>query len=119
MKRKNSLGHLTPSICEAAFEEYAKLDDTLSELILKNRIGVRHFIILSFICDQESLNAEQICQILGLPMTKTQHYIDHLVEANMVELDGTDGHSEASRPMHLTPFGKLVVTRVHDHQDTL
>jgi hypothetical protein len=119
MKRKNPLGHLTPSICEAAFEEYAKYDDTLSELIHKARLEVRHFIILSFICDQESLSAEQVCQILGLPMTKTQHLIDHLVDAKMVELDSTDGHSDASQPMHLTTFGKLVVMRVHDQQGAL
>lgn len=117
MNRKSPLGHLTPSICEAVFDEYAKHDDSLAEQILKSRIEVRHFIILSFICDQESLSIEQISQILGLPMTKTRHYIDHLVDAKMVELGDIDDHSEVSRPMHLTPFGKLVVMRVHNHQD--
>jgi predicted HTH transcriptional regulator len=119
MNKKSPLGHLTPSICEAAFEEYAKQDDTLTELILKNRIEVRHFIILSFICDQEELSTEQIVQILGISLTRASQYIKHLIDAKMIQHKDVDKGTGVGNPLCLTPFGRLVVLRVHNQQDAV
>ena len=69
MTKKKSLGDITPSICEAVFKEYARLDDSLAELIRENHVQVRDFIILSFVWDQGGLSTEQIAQILGSTLT--------------------------------------------------
>lgn len=116
MKKKSPLGHLTPSICEAAFDEYSKHDDSLARMIFQNQIDVRHFIILSFVCDQEKLCTVQIAKILGIPRVATERSINHLIGANMIEYVDDDD-SESHRALQLTPAGHLVVMRVHGRQD--
>jgi len=118
MKKKSPLGHLTPSICEVVFDEYAKHDDSLADLIFKSQIEIRHFVILSFICDQEQLCTQQLAKILGIPMTATVRHVEHLIDAKMIEYVDSDNPSESGRrAMRLTPTGHLVVMRIHGQQD--
>jgi len=113
MSKKQPLGDISPSICEAVFAEYGKLDDSLAELIRDSHIQVRDFIILSFVCDQGGLSTEQIAQILGTTPTETRACIDRLLDSNMIRY--TDGHdkSEGDQPICVTPTGRLVAMRVH------
>jgi len=117
MAKKSPLGHLTPSICEAVFDEYAKHDDSLADLIFKSQIEIRHFVILSFLCDQETLCTRQIAKILGIPMTATERHVKHLIDANMIEYVEDDKQSGRNCAMRLTPTGHLVVMRIHGQQD--
>jgi len=117
MNKKSPLGEITPSICEAAFNEYVDLDDTLAKLIQENSIEVRDFIILSFVCDQGELTAEQIAQILGISMTKTGCCIDRLIDAGLIEYSDSENKSDNNHPIRLTPTGRLVTLRIHGHQD--
>jgi len=113
MTKKKSLGEITPSICEAVFREYAKLDDSLAELIRENHVQVRDFIILSFVWDQGGLSTEQITQILGTTLTETRACIDRLLDSNLVQyIDGHD-QSDPSHQIRLTHAGRLVALRVH------
>ena len=111
MKKKSPLGEITPSICEAAFERYTSLDDSVAEMIKKNCVEVRDFIILSFVYDQNELDVRQIARILGLSRTKTRVCVDRLIEANLVEY--TDTQSTDSSPIRLTQTGQQVTLRVH------
>ena len=91
----------------------------MTELILKNQIEVRHFIILSFICDQKELSTEQVVQILGISLTKASQYIKHLIDTKMIQHKYLDKGTGVANPLCLTPFGRLVVMRVHNQQDAV
>ena len=116
MIKKISLGKITPSICEAAFVEYANLDDSLAELIHKNCIEVRDFIILSFVCDQGELVAEQIAQMLGISLSKTRYCIDRLIEANLIQYKDGKTNTDTDHPICITDAGRLMTLRVHGLQ---
>jgi DNA-binding MarR family transcriptional regulator len=116
MNKKSPLGEITPSICEAAFEEYASLDDSLAELIHRNHIDVRDFIILSFVCDQGELGIEQIAQILGISLSGTGYCIDRLIEADLIQYKDVEEQPDSNRLICLTPSGRLVTLRVHGHE---
>ena len=115
MNIKRPLGDIDSSICEAAFEEYTKLDDSLTELIHKNCIEVRDFVILSFVCDQGALSTEQISQILGLSMEKTRFCIERLIDADLIQYKDKNDDEEANgdHPISLTDTGRMVTLRVH------
>ena len=117
MNKKSPLGEITPSICEAAFNEYADLDDSLAKLIQENRIEVREFIILSFVCDQGELTAEQIAQILGISMGKTHHCIERLIDAGLIDHASGKSNLDKDHPIRMTPTGRLVTLRIHGRQD--
>jgi DNA-binding MarR family transcriptional regulator len=117
MNKKGSLGTINPSICEAAFAEYAKLDDSLAKLIQKNSIEIREFIILAYVYNQGVLSTGQIAQILGMSLTNTESCIDRLIGADLIQYsDGKDG-SETDRLIQLTSAGRVLTSRVLDSQD--
>ena len=117
MSKKSPLGEITPSICEAAFNEYVDLDDSLAKLIQENCIEVRDFIILSFVCDQGELSAGQIAQILGIGLDKTRCCIGRLKEAGLIEISDSGSKSDEDLPIRLTSTGHKVTLRIHGYQD--
>ncbi len=117
MTEKRPPGELTPSICEAAFEEYVQLDDSLANLIKKNCLDVRDFIILSFVGDQGTLSVAQIAHILGLSPEKTRSCIDRLIEADLIRFEDGVKDADGERQIHLTATGCLVTSRVHSLQE--
>ena len=117
MNAKIFLGNITPSICEAAFERYTGVDDSLSEQIKKNSIAVREFIILSFVCDQDALSLEQISGILSLSHAEADTCVGRLLNANLVQYSDDDNESDTNRPIHPTPGGRVMVSRVHEQQE--
>ena len=117
MNAKITLGNITPSICEAAFEKYTTIDDSLSEQIQKNSIGVRDFIILSFVCDQDELSIEQISGIVSLSFTKTGDCIGRLANAGLVQYKDGESESDSNRSIYATPAGRVMALRVHGLQD--
>jgi DNA-binding MarR family transcriptional regulator len=117
MNKKGSLGAINPSICEAAFAEYAMLDDSLAKLIQKNSIEIREFIVLAYVYNQGVLSTGQIAQILGMSLTNTESCIDRLIGADLIQYsDGKDG-SETDRLIQLTSAGRVLTSRVLDSQD--
>jgi DNA-binding MarR family transcriptional regulator len=117
MTEKRLPGELTPSICEAAFEEYTQLDDSLAKLIKKNCLDVRDFIILSFVGDQGNLSAEQIAKILGLSLERTGFCIERLIEANLIRFEDGVKDADGEHQIRLTATGRLVTSRVHGRQE--
>ena len=119
MNIKRPLGDIDSSICEAAFEEYTKLDDSLTELIHKNCIEVRDFVILSFVFDQGELSTDQISQILGLSKEKTRFCIERLIDADLIKYKDHNGDDDVNgeHPICLTDTGKMVTLRVHGLQE--
>jgi DNA-binding MarR family transcriptional regulator len=117
MNKKSPLGDITPSICGAAFDEFVKHDDSVAELIHKNGIDVRDFIVLSFVCDQGELSITQVAQILGITVARAHGCIDRLAGANLVEYKAGDNRSDTDRPLVLTDTGQLVALRVHGRED--
>ena len=114
MNKKGTLGDITPSICEAAFAEYAKFDDSLANLIQKNSIETREFIILVYVYDQGALNVEQIAQILCLSSTDTENCIGHLIGADLIQFKNNKSGSDSNRSIQLTSAGRSLTLRVLD-----
>lgn len=117
MKKKSPFADISPSICEAAFERYKSYDDSLAELIKKDCIEVRDFIILSFVHDQGELDVEQITRVLGLSDTTTRYCVDRLIEAGLVRYEQNGDGSAGNPSISLTPTGRMVTQRIHSAQD--
>jgi DNA-binding MarR family transcriptional regulator len=117
MNARISLGNITPSICEEAFERFTTVDVSLSEQIKKNGIQVREFIILSFVCDQNELSVEQISSILSLSCAKTKACVCRLEGANLVEYTNNDCDAHGNRSICPTPSGRSMALRVHHPED--
>ena len=112
MTEKRSSGELTPSICEAAFEECAQLDDSMADLIKKKRLNVRDFIILLFVGDQGNLSTTQIAHILGLSQEKTGICISRLIEAGLIQYKDGIRDADGERQIQVTETGRLLTSRV-------
>jgi DNA-binding MarR family transcriptional regulator len=117
MNKKGSLGTINPSICEAAFAEYAKLDGSLAKLIQKNSIEMREFILLAYLYNQSALSTGQIAHILGMSLTKAESCIDHLIGADLIQYSDSKDGSETDRLIQLTSTGQELTPRVLDLQD--
>ena len=112
MTEKRSPGELTPSICEAAFEECTQLDDSMADLIKKNSLDVREFIILSFVGDQGSLSTTQIAHILGLSQEKTGICIGRLIEAGLIQYKDGAKDADGKHQIQVTATGRRLTSRV-------
>jgi len=117
LSERKPVSKFSPSICEAVFEQYTQLDDSLSKQIHKNRIEVRDFVILSFICDQDELSVGQISGILNLSRAKTVECIDRLASADLVQYEGGETKPDDNHPICATPAGRLMILRIHSLQD--
>ena len=112
MNKKGTLGDTTLSICEAAFAEYARFDDSLVKLIQKNSIGTREFIILVYVYDQGELSIGQIGQILGLSLTNAESCMNHLIGAHLVQREDHKNGCDMEHSIQLTAAGRALTSRV-------
>jgi hypothetical protein len=114
MSEKSPTANISPSICEAALEEYNLADNSLAELIKKASIEVRDFMLLSFVCDQGRLCSEQISRAFGFEPDETQGAIERLIMAQLVELDGFVDSDETDPCIRPTDNGRKVCRRILD-----
>jgi hypothetical protein len=114
MSKKSPTANISPSICEAALEEYHSADNSLAELIKKASIEVRDFMLLSFVCDQGRLCADQISRAFGFEADETQGAIERLIEAQLVEFDGFADSDSKERCIRPTDNGFKVCDRIMD-----
>jgi len=114
MSKKDLTAAVSQSICKAALEEYNLADDTLAELIKKACIEVRDFMLLSFVCDQERLCFDQIDRALGFESDETQHAVERLIQARLIEYDAVDAHDENNPCVRPTDDGLTVCKRILD-----
>jgi hypothetical protein len=117
MKKNSVLGDITPSICEAVYEEYSRVNDSLAEVVHKNNIQVRDFIVLSFVCDQGELSIKQVAHILGIGEAETCACASRLVDAKLIEYRENVDKSDTSAQIRITPIGRNVTLRVHGCDD--
>jgi len=112
MSEKKSSTEHSKSICEAALEHYAALDDTLAEMIRAASIEVRDFMLLSFVCDQGSMSIEQLSRALGFKDETTQRCVDRLILAQLVHYNGNGSSPDGNHQIRATTAGKSVTRRI-------
>jgi DNA-binding MarR family transcriptional regulator len=117
MNKKGTLGDFTPSICEAAFAEYARFDDSLAKLIQKNSMETREFIILVYVYDQGELSLGQVAQILGLSLNNTENCMNHLVGADLIQRKDSKSGCDIEHSIQLTTAGRVLTSKVLGYQD--
>ena len=113
MNEKDLTATASLSICKAALEEYSLADDTLAELIKKASIEVRDFMLLSFVCDQDRLCADQISRAFGFEPDETRSAIERLLNAKLIELDGFGDHGQTAQCVRPTTNGRKVTEQIH------
>ena len=113
MNEKDLTATTSLSICKAALEEYSRADDTLAELIKKASIEVRDFMLLSFVCDQDRLCADQISRAFGFETDETRSAIDRLLKAQLVKLDGFADRDQTDQCIRPTTNGRKVTEQIH------
>ena len=101
-----------PSICEEALESLNRSGDSLAELIEKNNIKVRDFMILSFVCDQRELGVEQLTHVLGLERDDVLLCLKRLETAGFVRYQQVAETAEASDLVTPTDPGRRIAERV-------
>jgi DNA-binding MarR family transcriptional regulator len=106
---------LSTSICRAALTSFSKSDDSLAGLIEQYSIKVRDFMLLSLLCDQESLDADQLERALGLTSESIARCIDRLSDAGLVKHDGSGPGSALLTEVRTTVAGRLLTQRVLDN----
>lgn len=113
MNEKDVNSTASLSICKAALESYSLADDTLAELIKKASIEVRDFMLLSFVCDQDRLCADQISRAFGFEPDETRSAIERLLNAKLIELDGFGDHGQTVECVRPTTNGRKVTEQIH------
>jgi len=109
---KWSSADLTPSICEEALERFRQSEDSLGGLLEQNHVEVRDFMVLSFVCDQNGLDVDQLMSALRMSRHSIVDCVDRLVTAGLgVYENGADG-SAATRQVIPTSAGRRLTRRV-------
>jgi len=114
MSKKSPTANISPSICEAALEEYHLADNSLAELIRQASIEVRDFMLLSFVSDQGRLCSGQISQAFGFEPDETRSAIERLLKAQLIELDGFADNNREDQCIRPTDNGRKVCQRILD-----
>jgi hypothetical protein len=114
MSEKSPTANISPSICEAALEEYHLADNSLAELIKLASIEVRDFMLLSFVSDQGRLCSEQISRAFGFEPDETRSAIERLIKAQLVVLDGFADNDRTDPCIRPTDNGRKVCRRILD-----
>jgi DNA-binding MarR family transcriptional regulator len=113
LSKKNSTTEVSQSICEAALELYGASDNSLAERIRQASIEVRDFIILSFICDQQSMSIDQIGRVLGVDEETAQLCVDRLIKATLVQYGPAGDDSGSRQDVCPTDIGQAVTNHIH------
>ena len=103
---------LSTSICEEALSRFSDSDDSLAGMIEQYSITVRDFMLLSLLCDQEALDAEQLERALGLDRPSVGASIERLTDAGLVKHNGLDAGAEYVADIRTTVAGRLVAQRI-------
>ena len=114
MDDKRSTKELTPSICEEALENFSRSEDSLAELVAENHIEVRDFMILSFVCDQNTMAIDQLMSALGLSRGTVLGCVERLQGAGLVYYSQVGETAEASERVTPTPPGRTITQRILD-----
>lgn len=108
---KSALTDLRSSITEETVEEYLKVGDSLAGLIAKNGLQVRDFVLLSFVCDQGSMDIARLVDALGLGRSSTLNCINRLEKTGLIgQQIGPDDNE--SLLISATVLGRLVVQKI-------
>ena len=114
MVSDNRHDDLSTSICRAALTSFSESDDSLAGLIEQYSIKVRDFMLLSLLCDQESLDVDQLERALGLTSESIARCIDRLGDAGLVKHNGFGPGPELLADVRTTVAGRLLAQRVLD-----
>ena len=113
---KSSLTDLRSSITEETVEEYLKVGDSLAGLIAKNGLQVRDFVLLSFVCDQGSMDIARLVNALGLGRSSTLNCINRLEKTGLIgQQTGPDDNE--SLLISATVLGRLAVQKIDAFDD--
>ena len=113
---KSSLTDLSSSITEETVEEYLKVGDSLAGLIAKNGLQVRDFVLLSFVCDQGSMDIARLVNALGLGRSSTLNCINRLEKTGLIgQQTGPDDNE--SLLISATVLGRLAVQKIDAFDD--
>lgn len=97
---------------------FSESDDSLAGVVENHNIEVRDFMILSIICDQGGMSAEELCSALGLSRHSVADCVDRLTAAELVEpASGVERQPRGDAPsdydkLESTSFGRLLSRRI-------
>ena len=103
---------LTPSICEEALTGFSASDDSLAGLIEKHHIEVRDFMILSFICDQNTMSVGQLGDALGLSRHTMIDCVSRLIQAELANAELRDDPHMSTNRVTPTGAGRILARRI-------
>ena len=112
MTEKRDPPDLTPSICEEALTGFSESDDSLAGLIEKHHIEVRDFMILSFICDQNTMSVGQLGDALGLSRHTMIDCVSRLIQAELANAELRDDPHMSTYRVTPTGAGRILARRI-------
>ena len=108
---KSSVTAPRSSITEETVKQYLKVGDSLAGQIAKHGLRVRDFVLLSFVCDQGSMDIAQLVIALGLGQSSTLSCIDRLGKTGLIrQQTGPDDND--SLLISATTLGRSVVQKL-------
>ena len=89
------------SISGRSAELFFAKDPAMARMLHEHGIGVRDFILASFLCDQGAMGVSQLARVLGLETDDILRSIAHLFAAGLlapspVAVEQLDGYSRCS-----------------------
>ena len=112
MTEKRHPRSLTPSICEEALTGFSESDDSLAGVIEKHHIEVRDFMILSFICDQDTMSVGQLSSALGLSRHTVIDCTSRLIQAQLANAAIPDDPQMSTNRVAPTAAGRILARRI-------
>ena len=107
--RKNDV-----SISGMSAAHFISKDDSLASLLLNHGIKVRDFILLSFLCDQGSMNVARLAHAAGVEPKQTLRGLRRLSAANLVIREPAAKSDELEAIARLTARGEEIAGRITD-----
>jgi len=75
---------LSRSICQEVIDEFSKSDDSLAQLVEEAHLEIRDFMALSLVCDQSTMELDQLVRALGLSRESVLGCIERLDQAGLI-----------------------------------
>ena len=103
---------ITPSICEEVLTSFSESDDSLAGMIEKHHIEVRDFMILSFICDQDTMSVSQLSSALGLSRHTVIDCVSRLIKAELANAEIPNDQRASTNRVTPTGAGRILARRI-------
>jgi DNA-binding MarR family transcriptional regulator len=102
---------ITEAALDAVWETYEKDGDLVLDGLKQHKLGVRDFMVLSFVCDQGHMDVEQLVRSLGITDITANNCIDRLYSNGLISRCTT---KEGLLSICSTPEGKAFIAKANE-----